>query len=156
MFVRFALNHKSSTHRRETGPDGPSSDGEYPSGAAFEARVRPRIAAAVAPVGRLDEARHGSRRRPPPRQRSPSSRSDRSESTPAKHSFVALPIVRSPTSRTAEQSSAAAPMGGCSWAKRGLQTPLSAVLGPPFVTLVRRSGLNRRERSCPWKQRTRT
>ena len=33
-------DRKSSTPRRETGPDGPSSDGEYPSGAAFEARVR--------------------------------------------------------------------------------------------------------------------
>ena len=32
MFVRFPLNRKSSTHRRETGPDGPSHAGEYPRG----------------------------------------------------------------------------------------------------------------------------
>ena len=95
MFVRFPLNHKSSTHRRKTGPDGPSSDGEFPSGAAFEARVRlanRRGRRRCRPAGR--DPRHGSRRRPPPRRRSPSSRSDRSESTPAKHSFVAEAVAR--------------------------------------------------------------
>ncbi len=40
MFVRFLLNRTASTRRRETGPDGPSSGGEYPSGAALEVPVR--------------------------------------------------------------------------------------------------------------------
>jgi hypothetical protein len=49
------LNRRSSTSRRETG-GWPSSGGEYPSGAAFEARCVSRIAAAVVPVGRPDKA----------------------------------------------------------------------------------------------------
>src|SRR5437588_10827311 len=32
LFVRSALNRESSTPRRETVLDGPSSDGEYPAG----------------------------------------------------------------------------------------------------------------------------
>jgi hypothetical protein len=56
MFVRFPPNCRSSTPRRETGPDGSSSGGEYPSGAAFEARCVSRIAVAVSPVDRPDEA----------------------------------------------------------------------------------------------------
>ena len=39
MFLRFPSNRTASTRWRETGPDGPSSDGEYPSGAALEARA---------------------------------------------------------------------------------------------------------------------
>jgi len=46
MFGRFLLNRKSSTPRRETGPDGPSSDGEYPlggeAGSTNTSRERPQ------------------------------------------------------------------------------------------------------------------
>lgn len=49
-------NRTASTRRRETGPEGPSSAGEYPSGAALAARGLSRAAGAVAPLGRPDEA----------------------------------------------------------------------------------------------------
>jgi hypothetical protein len=58
LFVRFALNRGGSTHDSATGPDGPSSNREYPRRRRRWNHERPsRTKAAVVPASRPDEAR---------------------------------------------------------------------------------------------------